>query len=782
MKRSRYTTCTVAFILAGLAHTGLAQASEEVLSGTQPLTITEPLDEIMVDGISRYALRAIAQSVEQREKHWARDYSNPDAYAKSVEPNRQRFRTIIGAVDKRLPASGFEIVAKLGHDGVVARSDKFVVYAVRWPVLDGVWGEGLLLQPMAPAVARVVALPDADWTPEMLTGITSASDSCPPIAAKLAACGVQVVVPTLVSRDDTFSGNANVAFTNQPHREFIYRQAFELGRHIVGYEVEKVQSAVDELEALNQAESKELPIGIVGVSEGGLLALYSAAVDLRIDAAMVSGYFQPRERVWQEPIYRNVWSLLTEFGDAEIASLVAPRALVIEACHVPEIAGPPPVRNGRRGGAAPGQIKNCELPDVRSEFDRAKQHYEKLKAADRVSLIVNNDPGSDLGLRSFLQGLRIEQEALVEPGEVTLSDQQVDATPRQQRQVQELTDYTQRLLRRSATVRDEFWSKANTASVDEWASSTALYRNHVWEELIGKLPQPTMPPNVRTRRVIDEPAYTGYEVVIDVYPDVIAAGILLLPNDRRLVESRPVVVCQHGLEGVPMDTISRSDEAYPYYKSFAAELAKRGFIVYAPQNPYRGGDRFRVIQRQSNPMKASIFSYIIRQHERTLEWLATLPNVDPQRIGFYGLSYGGKTAMRVPTILSDKYAACICSGDFNEWVRKNSTVDSGLSYMFTGEYEMFEWNLGHVANYAELAGLMAPRPFMVERGHNDGVAPDEWVAEEYAKVRRLYDKLELSDRTEIEFFNGPHTINGVGTYRFLHRHLNWPESAASHAR
>ena len=215
-------------------------------------------------------------------------------------------------------------------------------------------------------------------------------------------------------------------------------------------------------------------------------------------------------------------------------------------------------------------------------------------------------------------------------------------------------------------------------------------------------------------------------------------------------------------------------KAYKYYKSFAAELAKRGFIVYAPQNPYRGGDRFRVIQRQSNPMKRSLFSYIIRQHERTLQWLATLPNVDPKRIAFYGLSYGGKTAMRVPPILGEMYAARICSGDFNDWIQKNAIVDDKHSYLFTGEYEMPEWNMGHVANYAELASLMTPRPFMVERGHDDGVAPDEWVAAEYAKVRRHYDKLGLGDRTEIEFFNGPHTIHGAKTYKFLHQHLDWP--------
>ena len=60
------------------------------------------------------------------------------------------------------------------------------------------------------------------------------------------------------------------------------------------------------------------------------------------------------------------------------------------------------------------------------------------------------------------------------------------------------------------------------------------------------------------------------------------------------------------------------------------------------------------------------------------------------------------------------------------------------------------------------------------RGHDDGVAPDEWVAAEYAKVRRLYTRLGIPERTEIEFFQGGHWINGQGTFDFLHRHLDWP--------
>ena len=173
-------------------------------------------------------------------------------------------------------------------------------------------------------------------------------------------------------------------------------------------------------------------------------------------------------------------------------------------------------------------------------------------------------------------------------------------------------------------------------------------------------------------------------------------------------------------------------------------------------------------------MGKSLFSIILAQHEAILRWLATQPNVDPARIGFYGLSYGGSTAMRIPALL-DGYAHSICSANFNEWVWKLVTTDWPGSYVFTREAEMPEFNLGSTFGHAEMAALIAPRPFMVERGHDDGVGIDEWVAFEYAKVNRLYRRLKIPERTRIEYFAGPHTIHGVGTFRFLHEQLNWPE-------
>ena len=86
---------------------------------------------------------------------------------------------------------------------------------------------------------------------------------------------------------------------------------------------------------------------------------------------------------------------------------------------------------------------------------------------------------------------------------------------------------------------------------------------------------------------------------------------------------------------------------------------------------------------------------------------------------------------------------------------------------------MLEFNFATVVNYEELAALMASRPFMVERGHSEGVATDEWVAHEFAKVRRFYNQIGLGDNAEIEFLDGPHDIHDGGTFRFLREHLDW---------
>jgi dienelactone hydrolase len=682
--------------------------------------------------------------------------------------------TSIGVVDPRVPVA----MERFGEDddsAVVADTRTYRIYQVRWPVLEAVSGEGLLLEPKSRPIGHVVALPDADQTPEQIVGLTTGVAPEAQFARRLAENGFEVVVPVIIDRTTRWSGHPDIRMTDQSHREWIYRQAFHMGRHVIGYEVQKVLAVVDWFKEKWGGAAR---VGVAGYAEGGLLALYAAAVDTRIDAALVSGYFDSRQHVWSEPIYRNVWGLLREFGDAELATLIAPRGLVVEYSSVPNLTGPR------------GTWTTPIFDSVKSEFeriDRLTQPGFQPKQLVSGSGDTPSGPGSRQALQHFAKFMAAVSSLSLTGNAPADHRQSLDVSKREKRQVEELENHVQRLVRDSEHVRDRFflykvapeladetWTRElrhKTMSPDTFIESSKWYRQYLSEEVLGRVDEPYTPFNPRTRQIYDTDKWVGYEVVLDVWPDVFAWGILLLPKDLKPGERRPVVVCQHGRASVPKDVVEGDDA---YYHNFAARLADRGFIVFAPHNLYRGEDRYRWLSRKANGVKASLFSFIIGQHDQLLRWLERLPFVDANRIAFYGLSYGGETAVRVPTLL-ERYSLSICSGDFNSWTRKVAATDERFSFMYTIEWEMPYFNMGNTFDYAEMTYLMIPRPFMVERGHHDRVARDQWVAYEYAKVRWLYTQFGLADQTAIEYFNGGHTINGEGTFAFLHKHLNWPE-------
>ncbi len=789
-----FTVVLCILIQAGSSLPILAQvAPGTALPGTQLLTMEGDIASTLVEGVDRFLLRKIKESVKNRENHWKRDFSSTKAYEASIEPNRIRLKKILGLVDDRVefahPKFDLSITEK---SPVYMSTEAFDAYQIRWPVVGDVMAEGLLLVPnlltfrgtdlpaepeftaaykeRAPydtyySAGQVIALPDADQTPEQLAGLAPGISPESQFARRLAESGCRVIIPDLVSRKMIRRQSKYGGWGSElSHREFLYRSAFEMGRHIIGYEIQTVLSLVDWIEKHQGPERRG--VGVMGYGEGGMIALYAGAVDTRIDSVGVSGYFGPREEVWKQPISRNVFGLLEQFGDAELATLIAPRALIIEAAPGPEVELP-----GK--GGAPAELSGPDPGVVYTEVERARQLLSNFPGEIPIRLILGSGLpfGSEPALESFLVKLQLGlQPGPSKPISPSLPDTQAYEA-RQQRLIHAWNRHTQKVLLESPHIRKEFFKALDTSSLESFQETIEPYRTQFRDEIIGHFKDPLLPMHPRSRQVYQGKNWTGYEVVLDVFEDVIAYGILCLPDDIKEGEKRPVVVCQHGLEGRPQNIIQGDHQAY---HDFASKLAERGFITFSPQNLYIFQDRFRTLQRKANLLKKTLFSIITPQHQQVVNWLKTQPNVDPDRIAFYGLSYGGKTAMRVPALVTD-YCLSICSADFNDWVWKNASTLTPYSYVWSGEYEIFEFNLGGTFNYAEMAALIAPRPFMVERGHFDGVAPDERVAYEFAKVRHLYQaKLGIGDRCEIEWFPGPHTINGKETFQFLHKHLDWP--------
>ena len=734
------------------------------MPGTDPLTLQGDIASQLVGGADVFLSRKLAESIRGRADHWSRDFSSAEAYVRSIAPNRSRLAHILGVRDERVAFSGLEMLTTTEQSSEVGRGEAYEIHAIRWPAFGDVCGEGLMMKPTGRRpVANIIAVPDADLLPEQLAGLVDGVPTESQYARRLAECGCRVIMPTLIDRNEQVNRISN--------REYIYRSAFELGRHLIGYEIQKILGLVDWFEHQTMGEeASKLGIGIVGWGEGGLLALFAGALDERVDAVCVSGYFQSRQEIWREPIERNIFGLLEQFGDAELASLVAPRTLIVEAAAFPEVDIPP-----GSGGAAPCKLVTPDPEAVQEELRRARSLLEGLAPAPRFECVVSGDGsgpfGSDDVLRLLLAELTPDASLAPSGSQPRSLCSDFDPEARKARQIHELDRHNQWLLRESPKTRDAFFSNLDCTSLETFEATIEPYREYFAKEVIGRFDNELLPFNARSRLSYDEPGWKGYEVVLDVFQDLIAYGILLLPDDLEWGERRPVVVCQHGLEGRPQYVVEGTTEAY---NTFAVRLCKQGFITFAPQNLYIFTDRFRTLQRKANPLKKTLFSLIVPQHQQITDWLKRLPCVDPDRIAFYGLSYGGKTAMRVPPLVSN-YCLSICSGDFNEWVWKNAATWSTYSYMSRGEYEIFEFDLGSTFNYAEMSRLICPRPFMVERGHFDGCAPDEAVAYEFAKTQRHYDLLGLEDRTEMEVFIGGHEIHAAGTFKFLHRYLDWPE-------
>ena len=194
------------------------------------------------------------------------------------------------------------------------------------------------------------------------------------VARRLAESGCRVIVPTLIDRT-VEPRNGRAKLTN---REFLYRSAFELGRHIIGYEVQKVLALVDWLSKL--ADQTPRPGSASSATAKEARSRFTPPRSTpRIDAVCVSGYFDDRNAVWTQPIDRNVFGLLDQFGDAELASLVAPRPLIIEAAKGPEFVYPAAAREG------PGQADDAEARDRQGRGRSRPQARRRAQAGSATS-------------------------------------------------------------------------------------------------------------------------------------------------------------------------------------------------------------------------------------------------------------------------------------------------------------------------------------------------------------------------------------------------------------
>jgi len=307
-----------------------------------------------VEQLEHFLDRELERADGEREKRWHRVYSSIEKYKASVRPNRRRLaETIGGALPLKNPFQARRIPLE--------ETGTYQIERVWLPTLEGVETYGILLIPKRTAPTRLPALicvHGMGSSPEKVCGMAE-EDYTRRFGARAAERGY-VVFAVLMTNDVATKSRLD-------------RKAILLGSRLQGLEQAKLFRTIDFLETLREVDPKT--IGIYGISWGGRTAMYTAAIDERIAATVISGHFNetlpkmvapsPHYTAFIETAedYAFFPGLAREFSDSDVASLIAPRPVFIEQ------------------GTADRVVY---YPMAQGEFERLKRIYERLGVGDRA--------------------------------------------------------------------------------------------------------------------------------------------------------------------------------------------------------------------------------------------------------------------------------------------------------------------------------------------------------------------------------------------------------------
>lgn len=324
-------------------------------SSATPDTFTTERNDAYAKQLEQHLLQGLVDGYPERARQaWQRDYSSPDAFERSVQPNRERWRQLLHP----------PVLAKTGELARRPHSPLAEIGA-EWVVLPlgSLTAEGVLVFPPGATrdkpVPLVIAQHGIGSTPETPFGSPEAAYHG--YGRALLDAGFAVLAP--------------FNLRSIPSRNRIERLTRLAGTTLPGVEFSRLQHLLDVVLADPRIDRER--VGMWGVSLGGMATMFFMPLEPRIKAGIVSAWFNHRltKMAVSDPRYSSFidtpeehaffdgW--LTEFADHDAITLICPRPIM--------------VHHGKKDRIA-------HWPDLVKEYDIARSHYEKLGIADRIEL------------------------------------------------------------------------------------------------------------------------------------------------------------------------------------------------------------------------------------------------------------------------------------------------------------------------------------------------------------------------------------------------------------
>jgi dienelactone hydrolase len=306
---------------------------------------------------------------------------------------------------------------------------------------------------------------------------------------------------------------------------------------------------------------------------------------------------------------------------------------------------------------------------------------------------------------------------------------------------------------------------------------------------------PPVAPAADVIRREDRGDYVQEYLTFQTTPDLRVPAYVLIPKKAKLPAPGIVALhCHGGFYVWGKDKLVDVDHEHPaltQYKqelyqgrSIASELVRRGYVVIIIDAFYWGERRMLLDQdppsyRDSQKMtKAEVSAFNHRSQEseqlvarslfaagitwpgvllwddlRTVDYLASRPEVDAKRLGCVGLSLGGYRSLLLAA-LDPRIKVAVDAGwmtSFASQIRRHVLHTIGFSFHIAGLYRYMD--------LPDLAALIAPRALLVINGTKDSLFASEGVRAAFEKIGAGFHKAGVSDHQRCRLYDTPHEFN-----------------------
>lgn len=301
------------------------------------------------------------------------------------------------------------------------------------------------------------------------------------------------------------------------------------------------------------------------------------------------------------------------------------------------------------------------------------------------------------------------------------------------------------------------WTLASYSSLKAWKTRAAQIRRHILV-VAGLYPLPEKSPlNARIFGRVERGGYSVEKVFFESLPGFLVCGNLYRPSDDG---PHPGIACPHG--HCRRGRLENDDAAFGSIPGRCINLARQGHVVFsydmAGYNDSSQIEHREFGGRTEDLWGIGVLGLQLWNSIRVIDFLQSLPCVDPDRIGCTGASGGGTQTFLLAAV--------------DDRVRVAAPVNMISAHMQGGCNCENQAHLRLDVNNVEIAAAMAPRPLFLVSASGDWTCNTPEL--EYPAIRAIYSLYGAADRIDTGQVDAGHNYNRESreyVYRWFGRWL-----------